>query len=500
MRTLDRFVLKSFIRPFLTTFIVMVLFLLMQFVWKYIDDLVGRGVEWYYIAELLFYTSATVVPMALPLAVLLSAIMTFGTLGEHNEMAAMKSSGLSLIRVMRPLIVFMLMAAVGQFFFANYVIPVANLKSQTLLRNITNKKPALNIRQGVFYTGIEGYSIKIGEKTGPDNNQLRNIYIYDHTKKMGNMKVITSESGEMKVTDNETYLNINLADGNSYEDLNPTKLKDRDNYPFVKSSFDRSIIRFNLTDFQSGDLRAGARKDYDMLNVNQLDEAVDSLYRSFDERKTEFQEQMVDKYSFETAVIDSGEVTDAETEVISDSAITPTSAVKADILANIDPIDRQKVIQNALRIARSNKAYFTNAGAEYLWRDKLIARHLLEWQKKFSVSFSCIVLFFIGAPLGAIIRKGGMGMPVVISVFIFIVYHVTSYSFEKLGRELVWSPFRAMWTANFILFPIGVWLTYKSATDSAIFNIENYLKPFQKISGIFAGRKKKSLEDPPAEQ
>ncbi len=492
MKTLDRFVLKSFTRPFLTTFIVMVLFLLMQFVWKYIDDLVGRGVEWYYIAELLFYTSATVVPMALPLAVLLSSIMTFGTLGEHNEMAAMKSSGLSLIRVMRPLIIFMLLAAAGQFLFANYVIPVANLKSQTLLRNITNKKPALNIRQGVFYTGIEGYSIKIGQKTGPDNNQLKNIFIYDHTKKQGNLKVIASETGEMKVTDNEMYLNIDLVNGYSYEDLQPAKLKDRDNHPFVKSSFDRSVIRFNLSDFQSGDLRAGARKDYDMLNVVQIDEAVDSLKTNFDERRAEFRTQMSDKYSFETLV---PERRDEE-----DSTVTPTSALKEDILANIKTTDRQKVVQNALRIARSNKAYYTNAAAEYLWRDKLIARHLLEWQKKFSVSFSCIVLFFIGAPLGAIIRKGGMGMPVVISVFIFIVYHVTSYSFEKLGRELVWSPFRAMWTANFILFPIGVWLTYKSATDSAIFNIENYLKPFQKISSIFAGRKKKSLEDSSAEQ
>ena len=495
MKTLDRFVLTSYIRPFLTTFLVMVLFLLMQFVWKYIDDLVGRGVEWYYIAELLFYTSATVVPMALPLAVLLSSIMTFGTLGEHNEMAAMKSSGLSLIRVMRPLIIFMLMAAAGQFLFANYVIPVANLKSQTLLRNITNKKPALNIRQGVFYTGIEGYSIKIGEKTGPDNNQLRNIFIYDHTKKMGNMKVIASEAGEMKITDNEMYLNIRLDEGHSYEDLNPSKLKDRDNYPFVKSSLDRATIRFNLSDFQSGDMRAGARKDYDMLNVRQLDDAVDSLHQSFDERRVEFEEQMTGKYSFQTAMMNADSVVSEE-----EPQKVTTAAIKPDILANIDPIDRQKVIQNSLRIARSNKAYYTNAAAEYLWRDKVIARHLLEWQKKLSVSFSCIVLFFIGAPLGAIIRKGGMGMPVVISVLIFIVYHVTSYSFEKLGRELVWSPFRAMWTANFILFPIGVWLTYKSATDSAIFNIESYLKPFQKISSIFAGRKKKSLEDPPAEQ
>lgn len=478
MKLIDRFVLRSFIRPFLITFIVMILFLVMQWVWKYIDDLVGRGVEWYYITELLFYTSAVVVPMALPLAILLSSIMTFGTLGEHYEMAAFKSSGLSLIRVMRPLIIFMIFLAIGQFLFSNYVIPVSNLKSQTLLKNITNKKPALNIRQGVFYSGIEGYSIKIGEKTGPDNNQLRDIYIYDHTKKLGNMKVITAEKGKMEVSDDELYLNIYLENGGSYEDIFPKKVKDRDNHPFIKSSFSNNLIRFNLSDFQSGDLRSGERKDFDMLNVNQLVDAVDSLTNTFNERREEFTGQMISKYSFTT--VQPKEKLDTNARELNDT-----------VLANIaNSADRDRIIQNALRIARSNKAYYENTSQEYLWRDKLIARHWLEWQKKFSVSFSCIVLFFIGAPLGAIIRKGGMGMPVVISVFIFIVYHVTGYSFEKLGRELVWSPFRAMWTANFVLFPIGVWLTYKSATDSAIFNAELYLRPFRKISNIFARTKK----------
>lgn len=478
MKLLDRFVLKSFIRPFLITFVVMVLFLLMQFVWKYIDDLVGRGVEWYYIAELLFYTSATVIPMALPLAILLSSIMIFGTLGENYEMAAFKSSGLSLIRIMRPLIVFMIIIAIGQFLIANYVIPVANLKSQTLLRNITQKKPALNIRQGVFYSGIEGYSIKIGEKTGPDNNQLEDILIYDHTQKMGNMKVITAERGTMAVSKNKLYLDINLENGSSYEDQFAPKTKDRDNFRFIKSFFDKALIRFNLADFQTGDLREGERKDYDMLNVFQLNSAVDSLHNTFSERKEEFTDQMIAKYTYHT-------VQDKEPHD------TTFNRLQNDLLNNVDEADRDRVIQNALRIARSNKAYYNNTKQEYLWRQKLIARHNLEWQKKFSISFSCIALFFIGAPLGAIIRKGGMGMPVVISVFIFIVYHVTGYSFEKLGRELVWPPFQAMWTANFYLFPIGMWLTYKSATDSAIFNLDLYLKPFRKISSIFTKSKKK---------
>ena len=375
---------------------------------------------------------------------------------------------------------FILLIAVGQFLFSNYVIPVANLKGQTLLKNITNKKPALNIRQGVFYSGIDGYSIKIGSKSGPDNNQLHDIYIYDHTQKLGNMKVIVAEKGKMSISDDELYLNIDLENGGAYEDLFAKKVKDRDNHRFQKSTFDKSLIRFNLSDFKTGDLRSGERKDYDMLNVRQLDEAVDSLRYNFNERRIEFSGQMSSKYSFPT-VLDRKE---------KDTSYT---ALNDSLLANINnTADRDRIISNALRIARSNKAYFENTKQEFLWRDKLIARHLLEWQKKFSVSFSCIVLFFIGAPLGAIIRKGGMGMPVVISVLIFIVYHVTGFSFEKLGRELVWTPVRAMWTSNFYLLPIGVWLTYKSATDSALFNSEIYLKPFQKISSIFAKNKKKT--------
>jgi len=478
MIILDRFVLKAYVRPFLITFIVMVLFLLMQFVWKYIDDLVGRGVEWYYIAELLFYTSATVVPMALPLAVLLSSIMTFGTLGENNEMAALKASGVSLIRVMRPLIIFMLIISVLAFLFSNFVIPVANLKSETLLRNITNKKPALNIREGVFYGGIEGYSIKVGDKFGPDKNGLKDVYVYDHTSNSGNQKVVSSETGKMAVTDDELYLDIELYDGYSYEEVTPDRPRQRTSYPFIKSSFERSLIRFNLSEFQSGDLRSGSRKDYDMLNVVQLVDARDSLAQNCDERKTDFTKQMRGKYAFHMA----------------DEPVDTVSVVESmndTLLLNIAPSDRKRVMSNSLRIIRSNKTYYDNTTMEFNWRAKLIARHMLEWHKKFSVSFSVIVLFFIGAPLGAIIRKGGMGMPVVVSVFIFIVYHVTSYSFEKLGRELVWTPFRAMWSANLMLLPFGILLTYKSATDSAIFNIENYLKPFQKIWGIFAARKKK---------
>ncbi len=484
MKIIDRFVLKSFIRPFLITFVVMVLFLLMQFVWKYIDDLVGRGVEWYYIAELLFYISATVVPMALPLAILLSSIMTFGSLGEQNEMGALKASGNSLIRIMRPITIFISCLAIGAFFFYNYVIPVANLKSETLLRNITNKKPALNIRQGVFYTGIESYSIKVGSKSGENQSTLHDVYVYDHSKKMGNLKVIVSDKGKMEVTEDEMYLNIELFDGNSYEDIYPKKAKERDNYPFVTSSFDSSLMRFSLSAFQGGDMHSGSRKDFDMLNVIQLDEATDSLNIQFAERQSGFSKQMREKYAF-------SEKATNQYIPLATNKDSILNSMDDNLLLNIEEKERTQIIQNALRIARSNSSYFENANDEFFWREKIIARHQIEWHKKFSVSVSCLVLFFIGAPLGAIIRKGGMGMPVVISVVIFIIYHVTSYSFEKLGRELIWSPMRGMWTANMLLFPIGMFLTYKSATDSALFNIELYLKPFQKVADLFRKKENK---------
>jgi lipopolysaccharide export system permease protein len=492
MKIIDRFVLIAFIRPFIITFIVMVLFLLMQFVWVYIDDLVGRGVEWYYIAEMLFYASAAVVPRALTLAILLSAIMTFGGMGEHYELAAMKSSGLSLFRIMRPLILLMILISTGAFLFSNYVIPVANLKSGTLLRNITNAKPALNIRQGVFYSGLEGYSLKIGEKFGPDKNQLKDIYIYDHTKDAGNLKVITAKTGLMKVSSDEQYLDINLYDGSTYEDMLPSERKMRDNYQFTTTVFDTALIRFSLSQFQNGDLREGSHKDFDMLNITQLSQAVDSIEIAYAERREDFTRQMISKYTFtnipplpDTTETDVAQEETFESKKLQLSKAEDFSAMKDTLLLNIETPTRSQVVQNALRIARSNKAYFQNTEAEFHWWEQITARHLLEWHKKFSVSFTCLVLFFIGAPLGAIIRKGGMGMPVVVSVFIFLIYHVTSYSFEKLGRELVWSPFAAMWVANLYLLPFGIFLTYKSANDSAIFNVDLYLKPVKFVTNIF---------------
>ena len=476
MSVLHRYIIRSFIGPFCATFLVMIFFLLMQFLWKYIDDLVGKGVEWYYLIELLFYTSASLVPLALPISVLLSSLMTFGNLGEHNELAALKSSGVGLVRVMRPLIFLMLFICGSAFLFSNYVMPVANLKGETLLRNISTKKPALNIRAGVFYGGIEGFSIKIGEKYGPDRKLLREVYIYDHTSVEGKRKVIAAKRGAMDLTPDERFLLIDLEEGTSYEEVIPGNRKDRIRHPFIRSSFDRARLRFDLSSFQSGDLRQVRQKSFQMLNIDQLTVASDSLGVILTERKESVDRSFRSKYGFESTV-------DLEGDRIEEEGV---------VIAHLSPAMKHRALEHALRLAKTQRAYLDQLSEEFHWRNKVIARYRVEWHKKFSLSFAVLVLFFIGAPLGAIIRKGGIGLPVVVSVCIFIVYHTMSFSMEKMGRELVWTPAQSMWTASFILLPIGIFLTYKAATDSALLNMEAYLKPLENLKEWLARRGKKS--------
>ncbi len=455
----------------------MVFFLLMQFVWKYVDDLVGKGIEWYYIIELMIYISATVVPLALPLAVLLSSLMTFGSFGEHNELAAMRSSGISLIRLFRVLIVFVAMLSIGAFFFADRVIPVAQFKGKSLLRNITKKKPALNIRPGIFYKGIEGYSLKISEKAGPERNELKNIIIYDHTAKLGNVKVTTAETGIMEVTPDNRYMIIYLDRGQTYEEHMPSNRADRDKKPFSSSEFERAVVRFPLDDFQSGDMRKETSKDFNMLNNSQLVLAVDSLNLILTEARGNFARSMRERFS---------PFSDDTVRMTSPDTLDPPVY---DILENFDPFRQKLVVENALRLARSNRSFFDSKHTELHWRERTVARHKIEWHKKYSLSFVCFVLLFIGAPLGAIIRKGGMGMPVVISVFIFITFYVLSISFEKMGREIIWHAWASMWVTPLCFLPIGLLLTYKTANDAEFMGVEFWSKIFRKILSPFRRKK-----------
>lgn len=462
MNKLDLYVLKSFIRPLIPTLGIMVFFFLMQLVWKYVDDLAGKGIEWYTLLELMIYWAASVVPFALPVSVLFASLLTFGNFGEHYEMVAMKSAGISLFRGSYSLIILNILIAIGSFFFYNHVIPVANLKGQNLLINISKSKPAFHITPGIFYNGFEGYSIKIGEKQGQDEELLKDIYIYDHKQaQKGNLKVLTAASGIMRTIQNGDYLEIELHNGATYEELIRKTKEERLNMPFARSEFDTARIRFSLSGFTNEDLYKTRRRDFMMLNTEQLRMKADTLEGQMQERRESFLNNLTAKYKF---------------EYIDLNTATNEAALDDDIMENLVSAMRIRASQNAIRLARSNLDYLRQMERELHWRKENYIRHWLEYYKKYVLGVSVLIMFFIGAPLGSIIRKGGIGLPLVISTVAFLIFHILNTTFEKMGRELLLDPVWASWLPAIILAPIALWLTRAASTDTALVSGEWFSK------------------------
>jgi len=439
----------------------------MQFLWKYIDELVGKGLEWYLVAELLFYASANLVPMALPLAILLASIMTFGSFGEHYELVAMKSSGMGLFRIMFPLLIVTLLTSMSAFMFTNYVWPKANLEFATLLYDIRHKKPAFDITDGTYYSGIEGYVIRIGKKD-EDGRGLNDILIYDHTKdEGGNPHVIRAEKGRMEMSADERYLLFELENGTSYEEVQG------EDKPHMLSEFDSEILRFDLSGFQMERTDKEIFKDnYQMLTLGQLDLAIDTHRIRRAEKKLTLDTKMFNR-TFKLQHLDS----------INQKYVTDSTTIAA--FQEFDSKNELAFLESAISNLRQSK---TNLAAKKELMDgskRNINRHLIEWHRKFTLSIACIILFFIGAPLGAIIRKGGLGLPVVISVLFFLAYHITSITFEKLAKQGEMEPVKGMWIASLILMPIGLYLTYQASTDSKVLDMETYSKALERFIRIF---------------
>ena len=450
MKRLHLFLIKSFLGPFIATFFIAIFLLLMQFLWKYIDDLVGKGLEFTQIAELLFYASARFVPVALPIAMLLASVMVFGKLGENYELVALKSSGISLLKILFPLTLFVIIIAYGSFLFSNYVMPIANLKNGSMIYDIQKKKPALNIKEGIFYKDIEGFSIKVAEKAS-DGKTLKDIIIYDHTAKNGNDKVIISESGMMQLTKDEKYLELILYNGHSYIDIAENKRK-REN-PYRTTHFKEDLIRFDLSSFSTiNNSEALYKGHYAMLSNQQLATAIDSLTIKYEERKITFTKNITDKYT-------------ANSEADSLIAIQPFSKIKIkqqyDIAIN--------KLQTLKSITKSNKD-------DLEYREIIITKHNIEWHRKISLAVACLLLFLVGAPLGAIIRKGGFGLPVLVSVFFFLIYHVLSMIGEKSAKDLSMQAYEGMWLANMVFVPIALFLIYKAKNDVQLFDFSPLLK------------------------
>lgn len=449
------------------TFFISLFVLLMQFLWKYIDDLVGKGLEGFVIAELLLYTSATLVPLALPLAILVSSIMTFGNMAEHYEIVAAKSAGISLQKLMMPLVIVSFLICLLAFYFSNSILPFTNLKMGSLLYDVRQQKPALSIKEGVFYNGIDNYSIKVGKK-GADGQTLYNVMIYDHTKGLGNTTVILAEKGKMVMSDDEKYLLVTLYNGYNYEEQN--KYSGVVNtHPLTRSSFQSDLIRFDLSSFKLSRTNEDLFKDnYQMLNLGQLNHAIDSFEVGQSMRRTEFMSNLKPYFCF---VRDS-----VRTTSLSVPGLAGTNAMN-----EIGLSDRMLVMENALNQARSIKSYLYSLSEELDGKNRTIMRFKVEWHRKLTLSFACFILFLIGAPLGAIIRKGGLGLPVVVSICFFLVFHIISISGEKLAKDGAISPLYGMWLSSAILLPVGIFLSYKATKDSALFDKDAYINMFKKF-------------------
>lgn len=483
MKRLHIFIIKSFIGPLILTFFIVLFILIMQFLWKYIDDLVGKGLDLATLSELLFYFSVSFIPMALPLAILLASLMTFGNLGENLELTAMKSSGISLQQIMTPLIVLVVLISIGAFFFANNVLPRANLKSRSLLWDIQQQRPELNIKAGTFYNGIEGFSIKISKKD-PKTNLLRKVLIYDHRDRKGNVAVTYADSGYMKMSDVDSTLILTLYNGYSYSELEEDNKRMRRNtksYPHRRESFKEETIMLELTGF--GLQRTDEdffKNNYSMMNIDQLSFFRDSLSEVLDERKDIFTSTMLGSHYFEAT---RRKISDRIREEAPDS-VKSRKFDTYTILFNLNDMQKGEAVDQALTKARNAQRFVSTTGTSLVAQVKRIRRYQIEWHRKLTLSFACFIFFFIGAPLGAIIRKGGLGMPVVVSVFFFVIYYVITLTGEKFVREDVLSPFVGMWISSMILLPLGIFLTYKATTDSSLMSKETYTIFLSKISGF----------------
>lgn len=445
--------------------------LLMQFVWKYIDDFMGKGLEYWIIAKLLFFASANLVSLALPLAVLLSSIMTFGSLAEHYELVAMKSSGLSLLRIMLPLIIFICFVAGGAFYFNNTIAPLANLKFKSLLWDVTHTKPSLELKEDVFYNGIDGYSIRVGKKDRK-SNMLYDVLIYKHDdKNPGNRTVIRAKEGEMLKSADGRYLSLHLTDGVSYDELGSFLEKD---HPQIKSHFKEDYIMMDLSGFDMQRSDEDLWKNHmKMMSMKQLRISIDSLQLEKDNRETDFENYMKRSINLQESNVDEAK------ELIASS---PDSIYQP--FDSLDLSSQRRIVTVAINITRNAKNYMERTKTEIDNRKEYIDKHKIEWHRKLTLSFACIVLFFIGAPLGAIIKKGGLGLPVIFSVLFFLVFHITSISGEKMVESGVLTPFGGMWLSSMVLLPVALFLTYKAVKDAALFDRDTYARMLEKIQRI----------------
>jgi lipopolysaccharide export system permease protein len=480
LKTLNRFIFKSYLPPFALTFVISVFILFMQFLWKWVDELVGKGLDWNILTELFSFAALSMVPLALPMAVLLSSLMTFGNLAEHYELAAMKSSGLSLMRVMRPLIVFTVIISIAAYGFSNNLLPYTNLKMLSTLFDIRQKKPDLNIPDNVFYNQIDGYTIR--KHKSKDGKSIEDVMIYDHSQDQGNTALTLAKTGNMSTTKDGHYLVVELHDGVTYKEM-----LDQPNaeltHPFLKQSFRDEILRMDLSGFKMNRTNEELfRENQQMLNGSQLLDYIDTMKQTIQDDKDDFYNSVTSAYLQKSR--NYWKAMDTTKKVIHNGSI----------LAEFDASGKKTVFEHALSAARNVQKSAEDKVNEIDAEEKEILRYKIEFWRKFTLSFACLLMFFIGAPLGAIVKKGGLGMPIVIAVGFFIIFWVLSITGEKLSKEGTLPPEIGMWLGCLCYIPLAIWLTRQATAEASLFDT-GIIRFFSAFRGFaFFGLRNRSMK------
>ena len=475
IKKLDIFVLKSFLLLFSGTFFICLFIFMMQFLWRYVDELVGKGLEIGVLAQFFFYSALTLIPLSLPLAILLAALMTFGNFGEKYELLSMKAAGIPLLRIIRPLVIFCAMLCGISFYFQNVIAPKAQMKLWTLLVSMKQTSPELDIPEGVFYSDIDGYNIYVKQKDR-ETGIMKDLLIYNFSEGFENAHIIWASEGSMEMTEDKQHLFLHLYNGEQFENLKSQSI-DSKNVPYRRETFrEKHIIiqfdgGFNMIDGGFLSERSDAK------NMKQISESIDSLtYKADSTGRAIFNDVKRTTYR-------KNSLTERDSTRMSEGTL-PTY-INVDSLFNAYTLsEKEKTLKTATDRISTLTSDWKVKNMQMADADKNIRRHQSDWHKKITLSLSCLIFFFIGAPLGAIIRKGGLGLPVVISVIIFVLYYIIDSGSTRVARSGEMNIILGVWMSTLVLAPIGFFFTYKSNKDSVVFNLEVYVNFFRWLLGM----------------
>ncbi|HPE83738.1 MAG TPA: LptF/LptG family permease [Aequorivita sp.] len=471
----------TFLKTFISVFIILMFIFVLQTIWLYISELAGKDLDVWIVLKFLWYVSPRLIPLVLPLTILVTSLMVFGSFAEKYEFAAMKSTGISLQRAMGSVIGFIVILAITVFFFANNVIPYSEYKWQNLRRNISQFQPSMVIAEGQFSQIGDMFNIKVEEKSGDRDQYLKDVVIHkkNETRPNGNFTVIISDKGELASEEGSNTLSLILKQGNYYEDIqtnNPAKQKGE---PFVKSYFDEYAINIDLTELNAQDIdKENNVNNQNMYNISELRVEIDSLSNTYSRDIESYTKNMYYRSGIEKL---------QEDQIVESSQPPEINTV----LEIYNPAQQLQIVKLALNNTKGTLQTVDAKKVEFKAKTKRLNKTEIALHEKYALAIACIILFFVGAPLGAIIRKGGMGLPMVVAVLLFLTYHFIGIFAKNSAEDGTMQPFIASWLSTGIMLPLSIWLTYRATTDQGIFDFDSFMHRIGRLLGI---KKKKKAD------